>query len=313
MNRLSVVIATYRRPEGLRRAIESLRRQVRPPDEVIAVAWEEDAPTRAVLEGLAKGAREGGAPEINAVLTPARGVTAQENAGIQAARGDIVCFMDDDAVARPDWMRRLEGHYANPTVGAVGGRDVIWLDGRVLQREVRTVGRVHWYGRLVANHHQWTSGIRDVDFLKGCNMSFRREALLPIDRRLVGTIPYGFEIDLGLLARDRGWRVVYDPELRVDHYPTTHYGTDALELSWVVNHNQTYVLLKHLTWPRKLVFLTYTFSIGDKNTIGAARVPFLALLRRWPAAAFRAQFAGKMAGIRTYVRSGPRGRSHEPA
>jgi GT2 family glycosyltransferase len=226
---------------------------------------------------------------------------------MRAARGDVLCFMDDDAEARPDWLERLEAHYRDPAVGAVGGRDVISVEDRVLEREARRVGRINWLGRVTSNHHEITRGGREVDFLKGCNMSYRREALRPIDGRLAGPVPFGFEIDLGLGVRRRGWRVLYDPEALVDHYPTRNYRADSQEVARVVNHNQTYVLLKHLPWPRKLAFLAYTFGVGDKNTIGLARVPYLALRHRWSAAAIKAQFAGKIAGIKTYLQAVGRG------
>ena len=192
-------------------------------------------------------------------------------------------------------------------MGAVGGRDVIWLGGREFGREARAVGRINWLGRVTCNHHQIVRGCRGGDFLKGCHMSFRRDVLRPVDGRLAGPVPYGFEIDLGLYVRSMGRRVLYDPEVLVDHYPTRDYGADSQEMAWVVNHNQTYVLLKHLTWPRKLAFLAYTFGVGDKNTIGLARVPYLALRHHWRAAALKAQFAGKLAGIKTYLHAAGRG------
>lgn len=298
---ISVVIATYARPEGLRKAVRSLDRQTRPPEEIVAVALSKDAVTLQTLEDLGRGRAPGVLPVLRPVIVDDPDLGAKENAGMRAALGDILCFMDDDAEARPEWLERLEVHYRDPAVGAVGGRDVISLEGCVLERDARTVGRIQWLGRVTGNHHERVRGCREVDFLKGCNMSYRREALRPIDGRLAGPVPFGFEIDLGLHVRRRGWRVLYDPDVLVDHYPTRTYRADSQEIAWVVNHNQTYVLLKHLTWPRKLAFLAYTFGVGDKNTIGLARVPYLALRKRWSSAAIKAQFAGKIAGIRTYV------------
>ena len=107
---LSVVIATYARPEGLRKAVQSLLQQTRPPDEIIAVAWSGDAPTLLALENLGRLHMPGGALSLRSVIVGARDLTAKENAGIRAARGDILCFMDDDAVARPEWLERLEVH-----------------------------------------------------------------------------------------------------------------------------------------------------------------------------------------------------------
>ena len=42
------------------------------------------------------------------------------------------------------------------------------------------------------------------------------------------------------------------------------YVRESQEIAWVVNHNQTYVLLKHVVWPRKPAFLAYTSRVRDK-------------------------------------------------
>ena len=299
---ISVIIATYQRPAGLKAAVASLLRQTRPPAQVILAAWEDDAQSLSVAEELERGAANGSAsPIVSSVTTSENTVAAKENAGMRAARGSVVCFMDDDAMARPDWLQRLEEHYADPSVGGAGGRDVVWLDGHVLERHVREVGRVRGFGRLTGNHHNRTAGARAVDFLKGCNMSFRRELLDLIDGRLIGTIPYGYEIDMGLAVRAQGRRIVYDPEALVDHYPSTDYSADSAVLSRIVNHNHTYILLKRLPWAGKLLFLAYTFLVGDQNTIGILRAPWLAWRQRWSRAVIWSHFAGKAAGVGSYA------------
>lgn len=302
--KVSVIIATFRRSASLSRAVASLCAQRRVPDEIVISVWTGDEESCTAINRLAPCAVSTGCLiKLTVVVVPSNTVTAKENAGIRAASGDVLCFMDDDAAARPDWLGGLLAHYADPSVGGVGGRDVVRANGQVLERHVRQVGRLYWFGRLTGNHHNRSIGVRDVNFLKGCNMSFRREALALIDQRLVGTIPYGFEIDMGLTARDRGFRLVYDPDAQVDHYPSTDYGAHNAALSRVVNHNQTYILLKRLPWPRKMAFLLYTFLVGDRNTIGLLRVPVAVWRERWPADAVRAHFDGKLGGIRAYVAS----------
>jgi GT2 family glycosyltransferase len=297
-----VVIATYGRPDALRRAVESLRRQSRPPDQIVIALWSGDAATQPVVRELASPAR-GTPPELPAITlvqVDDRRLLPKENQGIGATTGDIVCFLDDDAVARPPWLERIVGHYADPTVGAVGGRDVIWNADQAPEAAVREIGRLSWFGRLSGNHHRSSRGARDVEFLKGCNMSFRRELLPQLDPRLAGEIPYGFEVDLGLAVRAQARRIVYDPEASVDHYASSDMAAARTGLSYVVNHNQTYILLKHLTWWRRIAFLLYTFLIGDRNTIGLLRVPMLALWEHWSREALTEHFRGKIGGIRTF-------------
>jgi GT2 family glycosyltransferase len=159
---------------------------------------------------------------------------------------------------------------------------------------------VRWFGRLIGNHHIGGAGVRHVDFLKGCNMSVRRNLVSPIDERLMGSVPYGFEIDLGLAVRNRGHLVVYDPEIVVDHYASSDMRSDQPALAKVSNHNQTYILMKHLPTLRQWAFLAYTFLIGDRNTIGLARVPLQCWPARWPGMTIRAHFDGKLAALATY-------------
>lgn len=299
---VSVVIASYARPAGLRSAVQSLCEQSRPPEEIVIASWSGDTGTQSVVEQLTgEPAKHSGRPVIKGVEVSELGVRGQENAGMAASTGGIVCFMDDDAVARPEWLARLLAHYADPAVGGVGGRDVLQPADQAPEIAVRSLGRVRWFGRLHGNHHRLSRGVRQVDFLKGCNMSFRRELLHPIDSGLVGVIPYGFEIDMGLEVRGSGHRMVYDPEAAVDHYASSDMSAGRTGLAYVVNHNQTYILLKHFAPWRRVAFLFYTFVVGDRNTIGLLRLPLLMTRKALCREAAAAHMRGKLDGLRTFL------------
>lgn len=288
---VSVVIATYRRPESLLKALRSLRHQSKRAEEIIVVAWEGDAETADTVSSE---------PGLRFLEVADNTVTAKENAGIAAAVTDVIAFIDDDAEARSDWLEGLLRHYRDPSVVGVGGRDLVTNDGFLVDRQAAVVGRIRWFGRVTGNHHLRTNGARDVRFLKGCNMSFRRSAVRPVDRRLLGEVPYGFEIDMGLAA-GRSGRIVFDPDVTVDHFPSSDMNAHQALFARVLNHNHTYVLLKHLGWFGRFAFLGYTFMVGDRDTIGLLRVPMLAFQPKWTSSVLAAHFVGKVDGVRSFL------------
>jgi GT2 family glycosyltransferase len=303
----SVIVASYRRPEMLLRCLAGLLGQERLPDEIVVVTKTVDpASGQAVAQFVAE--RKPACP-IRSVQVTELPIVAAENAGLHAASGDIAAFIDDDAVARPDWLGRLLGHYVDEQVGASGGRDVLTVDDQPYTAgQAERIGQVTWYGRLDGNHHLGTGTPRAVQLLKGVNMSVRRSLIGQIDRRLLGDVTYRWEDDLCLGLWARGYRVVYDPQAIVDHYAGRNTADRALEspkILYEVNHNITYVLLKHLPAWHKPIALAYTFLIGDGNAwglVGVARQ--LMLGRRSPSflLVLGPSLAGKLAGLGTYVR-----------
>ena len=178
------------------------------------------------------------------------------NCGLTVVRTPLVAITDDDARPHVDWIERICEHFADPTVGAVGGRDVVYWEGQLLDGSTKLVGRVQWYGRVIGNHHL-SGPAQDVQFLKGANMSYRRDALLGFDEQLAG---HGAQVCNDMQASLRvhvsGWRVVWDPAVAVDHFPAERLDEDKRltpTMRAVANqlHNQTYILLSLLRgWRR---------------------------------------------------------------
>lgn len=106
----ALVIPTHRRPEFVRQAVESALRQTRPFDQVIVVADGLGDPAVAILAEL----------PIEVHAMEKAGVAAARNAGVDRARTDWVCFLDDDDLLHPEYLARVEAEaIASPRIGAM--------------------------------------------------------------------------------------------------------------------------------------------------------------------------------------------------
>ncbi|MEI2583151.1 glycosyltransferase family 2 protein [Scytonema sp. PRP1] len=280
--RNTVLIPTYRRPQDLSRCLQGLLEQTKPPFQVIVVVRDIDADTWQFLEGF----QESKLP-LHTVKVTVGGVVAALNAGLEAVEGDTVSITDDDAAPRPDWLERISAHFMSDTrIGGVGGRDWIHQGDKLLDDSCEVVGELQWFGRVIGNHHLGVGEPREVDVLKGVNMSFRTSAIggLRFDERMRGTgAQVHFEMAFTLALKRAGWKMIYDPAVAVDHYPAQRFDEDQRnsfnEIAWInLVHNETLVLLEHLPPIRRVFFLLWAILVGTRDSLGF--VQWLRLLPR---------------------------------
>lgn len=305
MTSMSVVVPTYRRPADLRRCLDALAAQSRLPDEVVVVCRPEDEVSRKVV-----GDRIG--PEIRLVLVTKSGAVAAYNAGIDAAAGGIVSIIDDDTRPKREWLEKVERHFeVDPRLGALGGRDVVHIGENVVPASEPRVGIIEFHGRMTGNHHVGVGPPREVHVVKGANMSFRREALegTRFDMRLLGSgAQVHLEVGVCTQLRRKGWRLIYDPAVVVDHFPAIRHDEDGRSgFSSVAQHNaahnETLAVLDFLPLWRRAVFLMWAPAIGTRAAPGllqALRLLFAG--ERHVLARLGATLAGRIHGVRTWLR-----------
>lgn len=218
----SVVVCAYteERWTDVLAAIGSLQAQTVPPDEVIvAIDHNDRMLTRAERE-LA---------DVRVVPNHGRrGLSGARNSAIALVRSPVVAFLDDDAVAEPDWLARLLEPYRDERVLAVGGGVLPrWTTGRprAFPEEFDWVVGCTYRGLRVD-----AGPVRNII---GANMSFRREILEAaggFDEGIgrVGKRPVGCEeteLCLRIHRRFPDGVVLYEPRASVRHRVPPERGT----------------------------------------------------------------------------------------
>ncbi len=211
---ISVVICAYTeaRWDDLVAAVDSVRRQSAPPREIIVAVDHNPRLLARVREHI---------PGVVAVENrEPRGLSGARNSGIEAAHGAVIAFLDEDALAAPDWLARLSAEYQDPTVAGVGGAiEPMWLN----EHPAWFPEEFAWVvGCTYRGMPQAKVPIRN---LIGCNMSFRREVFEASGKfrsgiGRIGTYPVGCEeTEFCIRAtRQSAQRVLlYEPQARVRH------------------------------------------------------------------------------------------------
>jgi GT2 family glycosyltransferase len=226
----SVVVCVYteKRWFDIVAAVRSVAAQDVRPVETIVVVDHNDAL-------LARAEKEFGPDGVRVLANRnVRGLSGARNTAVAEATGEVVVFLDDDASARPGWLRALLAPYADPSVIGVGGiAHPKWPDGRprTLPGSAPTdpdaTGELDWVvGCTYTGQPTEQAEMRN---LMGCNMSLRAEVFKKVggfaeDMGRIGKNPLGCEeTELCIRARQtwaRGGekiRIVFEPRAEVDH------------------------------------------------------------------------------------------------
>lgn len=210
----SVVICAYteKRWNDLLAAVDSLRRQSQLPTEVIVVIDHNPALLDRVRTAL---------PDVIAVPNEeVHGLSGARNSGLAVAKGEVIAFLDDDAIAEEGWLAELTRPYSNPNVIGVGGASLpLWMEKQPawFPEEFNWVVGCSYRGLPVT-----TATVRN---LIGCNMSFRRQLFEAVGgfrngMGRVDTVPLGCEETELCIRSNQLWPeriMLYEPNARVHH------------------------------------------------------------------------------------------------
>jgi O-antigen biosynthesis protein len=277
---ISVVICTRDRPDQLETCLRCLGGQEYPRFEVVVV---DNAPATDAAKALVESGLAGLA--LRYVAEPRPGLSWARNAGIAAAGGDIIAWLDDDEEPDRHWLAGLARGFAH-------GHDVGCVTGKVLPARLDTQAQQlfeqlggHCKGRgfspAVFSRNGPQSPLYPLPpFGVGANMAFRREALARIG---------GFDVALGagtpaLSAEDTlaltlvllaGFRIVYEPAALTSHHHREDLDGLGRQLrGYDVGLTAYYVaVLRHRPSVLPALLWLIPTAVGFLRNSGAARAP----------------------------------------
>jgi glucosyl-dolichyl phosphate glucuronosyltransferase len=211
---VSVVICAYTeaRWQDLQASVASVQRQTAPPRQIVLVVDHNGALLQRARAELC------GVTVLENQET--QGLSGARNTGVSAAQGSLIAFLDDDAVAAPDWLELLVRACEDPTVMGCGGLiEPRWLNGAPawFPEEFNWVVGCSYLGLPLTQ-----SAVRN---LIGGSMCIRRDVFASVggfrsEIGRVGNHPVGCEeteLCLRALQRWPGRKFLYVPTSRIEH------------------------------------------------------------------------------------------------
>ncbi len=201
--KFSVVVPTFNRRDTLCQCLSALVAQDYPNYETIIVDdGSTDGPGTMITAEF---------PSVRYIRQENRGPAAARNRGVDAARGEIIAFTDDDCLPPRDWLTRLADGYARyPQAAGIGG-------GLIAPQELLAHNVFARYERFISEH---VYAVGETEYLGGfecpaggtANMSYRRSVLDQVkgfDERF--PVAAGEDADIKLRICNLGYRLLYTP------------------------------------------------------------------------------------------------------
>jgi GT2 family glycosyltransferase len=197
--KVSVVVAMYNAASTLDDCLSSLTKLKYPNYEVIVVNDGSTDDSEAIAKKY----------PFNLISKPNGGVSDARNAGLRAATGEIVAYIDSDARADPDWLSYLTIPYIKSDVIGVGGPNLVPPEDE-------------WIAQCVYRSPGGPTQVMfddvSAEHIPGCNMSFRKSALEEIGFFDPIFTAAGDDVDICWRLLAKGYRIGFSPSAVVWHH-----------------------------------------------------------------------------------------------
>jgi O-antigen biosynthesis protein len=197
--RISVAICSYNGGRTIRQTLEGVRRLQYPDFEVVVV---NDGST----DDTARIAAEYG---YRIVTTENNGLSSARNVAMGAATGEIIAYIDDDAIPDPHWLYYIASGFQDRKYAAVGGPNIAPPNENIVAECVDNAP-----GNPV--HVLMTD--ESAEHLPGCNLAIRKSCLEAIGGFDPTFRVAGDDIDACWRLQDGGWDLRFSPGAMVLHH-----------------------------------------------------------------------------------------------
>ena len=301
---VSVIICTYRRPGYLEALLQHLNAQTYRDVEVLVIDGCPEGAERSKLSALAA------ASDIDVkVISSEKGLTRQRNVGLKAAKGDLICLLDDDVTFDPDFIQKMVDVFEHPemqNLGGLSGYDVLNYPQQInrrwrLRRLFRTIpslrpGDIDRLGSSVpVSFLEPFSGCKPVGFFYGFCMVFRVAAIRGMSFDEVLPTYGGEDRDFSFRVSKR-WRLMICGDLHLRHFQAVQSRDSGVHRTYQTGFGAGRTFAKHKT--RILDYLDLTWTM-----VCEFMIDFLAFFGHPSWDRFLRPFAraaGIVAGVRSY-------------
>jgi GT2 family glycosyltransferase/sugar lactone lactonase YvrE len=198
--RVSVVVCAYNAADTLEDNLTSLDNLTYPDYEVILV----NDGSRDATGDIARKH-----PRVRLIEVPNAGLSAARNVGLAEATGEIVAYTDADTRVDRDWLTFLVQPFLNSDVVGSGGPNVVPNDDPPVAQCI---------ARAPGGPTHVLLDDRIAEHVPGCNMAFRRDALLAIGGFNPVYLRAGDDVDVCWRLQSRGWKIGFAPAALVWHH-----------------------------------------------------------------------------------------------
>ncbi|MGW4478799.1 glycosyltransferase family 2 protein [Rhodococcus triatomae] len=258
---LSVVIPTFNESRTIAAAVERLLRQIDRIDEIIVVENNSTDGTAAVVAALLPRS-----PKLTMIVERTPGLIAARNAGVDAAKSEIIARIDADTQVHDGWAAAITDFFENAPadVGAVTG-PLVPHDTPPSFRTIFVKGQDTRIAQALARSDD-PRAVHGIEAVRGPNMAFRRSVWHEVRDVLTSRTDVYEDLDFALCVQKAGHRLACVVGMRADvsgrRFLTSRKSywqyTAQLPRTWEVHGNdQRARVSRKEMWSNRIVYCIY--------------------------------------------------------